>query len=128
MNVKNVLDNGKLYSARVLQISSEDILATFTAGANNLTALSLGMGYPITSAIPHMLVKAFKNLAAAGIAADYDFKELAAMKSAASSGPATGGGGGGATAAAAEEKPAEKEEEEEEDFATGGLFGDDDDY
>lgn len=73
MNVKNVLDNGKLYDAKVLTISSEDILATFTSGANNLTALSMGMGYPISSAIPHMLVKAFKNLAGAAIAADYDF-------------------------------------------------------
>jgi len=126
MNVKNVLDNGKLYSAKVLRISSEDILDTFTAGAGNLTALSLGMGYPISSAAPHLIIAAFKNLASAAIAAEYDFKELAALKAAAAAGPAVASGGGGA--AAAEEKPAEKEEEPEEDIDMGGLFGDDDDY
>lgn len=49
----------------------------------------------------------------------------------------SGGSGGGAAPAgdagagagdAAPAKKAEKEEEPEEDFATGGLFGDDDDY
>jgi len=128
MNIKNILDNGKLYNAKVLSISNDDVLSAFTAGAGNLTAISLGSGYPIASAAPHMIIAAFKNLAQAAIAGDYDFKELASLKAAAAAGPAVGGGGGGATAAAEAPKEAEKEEEPEEDVDMGGLFGDDDDY
>lgn len=125
MNIKNILDNGKLYDAKVLSISNEDVLGAFTAGAGNLTALSLGTGYPIASATPHMIIAAFKNLACAALAGEYDFKELGALKAAAAAGPAVGGGGGGAAAAAPAE--AEKEEEpEEEDVDMGGLFGEDD--
>lgn len=126
MNIKNILDNGKLYNAKVLSISQDDVLEMFTQGAGNLTALALGSGYPTASAMPHMIIAAFKNLACAAIAGDYEFKELASMKAAAAAGPAVGGGAaaGGAKAAAAEEAP--KEEEPEEDVDMGGLFGDDD--
>ena len=130
MHIKNYLDDGQLIDAKVLSINPEDILTAFKAGGNNLTALSLGSGYVIPSAAPHLLMNAFKNLACVGIAADYEFDQLAAVKSAAASGPAAGSGGGGGAAAAAPkeaEKPAEKEESEEMDLG-GGLFGDDDEY
>ena len=74
-----------------------------------------------------MVINAFKNLAGAAIAADYDFPQLAAIKSAAAAAPASGGASGaGSGAAKAEEAP--KEEEEEEDVDIGGMFGDEDDY
>jgi large subunit ribosomal protein LP0 len=128
MNIKNVLDNGKLYSAKVLSISTDDVLDIFTFGAGNLTGLSMAVGYPVFSATPHLIIKAFKNLAGAAIAGGYDFKELAALKAAAAAGPAAGGSAGGAAAAGAPAEEAPKEEEPEEDVDMGGLFGDDDDY
>jgi len=73
-------------------------------------------------------MNAFKNLAAVGIAAEYDFDQLAAMKSAAAAAPASGGGGAAKPAAAAEEKPAEKPESDEGDVDMGDLFGGGDDY
>jgi len=127
MNIKTILDNGKLYNAKVLSISNEDVLDFFTEGAGNLTALSLGTGYPISSATPHMIIAAFNNLACAALAGDYDFKELGALKAAAAAGPAVGGGAATGGAAAAEAAK-EEEPEEEEDVDMGGLFGDEDDY
>jgi len=74
-------------------------------------------------------MNAFKNLAAVGIAAEYDFDQLAAMKSAAAAAPASGGGGATKAAAAAEEdKPAEKPESDDGDVDMGDLFGGGDDY
>jgi large subunit ribosomal protein LP0 len=94
----------------------------------NLTMLSLGSGYLIQSAMPHVLCNAFKNLAGAALASDYSFPALDKLKSAAKAGPATGSAPKAAAAAAAEEAPAE--EEPEEDVDMGGLFGgdDEDDY
>jgi len=94
-----------------------------------LTALSLGSGYTIPSAAPHLLIGAFKNLAGAAIAADYSFPLLEGLKAAAAAGPAVGGGGGGAAAAAGgddKKEDAKEEEEEDEDIDMGGMFGDDD--
>merc|ERR1712226_1529049 len=67
MEVKNFLDNGKLFNAK----------------AQNLVALSLGSGYVTSAAAPHLISNAFKNLAAVSLAAKYDLPQLAALKAAA---------------------------------------------
>lgn len=74
MVVKNFLEGGKLIDAKVLSITTESILEKFNKGASNLTALSLGSGYIIPQAVPHLIMTGFKNLASAGIAAKYDFE------------------------------------------------------
>jgi large subunit ribosomal protein LP0 len=128
MNIINFMENGKLFNRKVLEITNDDIKSIFVNGANNLTSISLASGYMIASAAPHAIIKAFQNLAGASLAADYNFPQLDALKSAAKSGPATGGGGGAAAGAAAAEA-APVEEEPEEDVDMGDLFGGgDDDY
>jgi len=80
----------------------------------------------ISSAAPHMIINAFKNLAGASIACGYEFPQLTAMKAAASAGPAAGAAAAGGAAAA---KVEEKVEEPEEEVDLGGMFGaDEDDY
>lgn len=88
MEIKCFLDGGKLIDAKVLSISPADILSIFSRSASNLTALSLGSGYVTKAAAPHLIMNAFKNLASVGIAAKYDFEQLAAMKTAAANAPA----------------------------------------
>lgn len=124
MNIRCFMEGGKLVDAKVLSITSDDIMDTFKASAMNLTKLSLGSGYIIASATPHLLINAFKNLAGAAIASDYDFPALAALKSAAASAPAAGGAAAAGAPAAAEAAP-----EPEEDVDMGDLFGGgEDDY
>ena len=124
MNVKSFLENGKIFDAKVLSITSEDILGFFQAGTNNLTSISLASGYVVPSAAPHMIINAFKNLAGAALACDYGFPQLEALKSAAAAAPKAGAAGG-AKAAAVEEVV----EEPEEDVDMGDLFGGgEDDY
>jgi len=127
MHVKAFMEGGKLFSAKVLDITDKDILGFFGAGANNLTSISLASGYCIPSAAPHMIINAFKNLAGAAIAADYGFPQLEALKSAAKAGPAAGGAAAGGAKAAAAAAP--EEEVPEEDVDMGDLFGGgEDDY
>lgn len=124
MHILRVLDNGKIYDAKVLSIKPEDILAKFAAGSANVTAASLGSGYVIASAVPHLVVNAFKNLASVSFASDYSFPQAEALKSAAASLPAAGATAAATNAPAAKEE--EKEEEEEEaDVDMGDLFGGD---
>ena len=111
MTIKNYMEDGKLIDAKVLSISSENILEAFKKGANNMTALSLGSGYVIPSAAPHLLMNAFKNIACVGIAADYEFEELAGIKAAFAAGPAQSAGAIGDVATAV---PAESKKEESE--------------
>jgi large subunit ribosomal protein LP0 len=127
MAIKSFLDNGKIYNAKVLSIKNEDVIECFQAGIGNMTALSLGSGYTIPSAAPHLIIGAFKNLAGAAIAADYSFPLLEGLKAAAAAGPAVGGGGAAAAAAGGDDKKedAKEEEEEDEDIDMGGMFGDD---
>ena len=124
MNIRSFLEGGKLVDAKVLAITAEDIMESFSAAALNITKLSLGSGYIVSSATPHLLINAFKNLAGAAITADYDFPALAALKSAAAAAPRAGGAAAAGAPAAAEAAP-----EPEEDVDMGDLFGGgDDDY
>jgi len=133
MTIKKVMQDGQMYDPACLNISTEDILAKFAKGCGNMTALSLGSGYVTPAAAPHLVMHAFKNLAAVAFATDYSFPQAENLKAAAAAGAAAATAG---PAAAAEDKPAAKEEEkpadddDDDDAADGAfnMFGDDDDY
>lgn len=126
MTVKMILQDKQLFNPAVLSITPESILAKFQAGVANVTAVSLGSGYVVQSAVPHLIMRAFKNLAAVSFSSDYSFPQAEALKAAAAAGPATSGGAAAAGGAAA--KKEEVVEEEEEVEMGMDLFGGDDDY
>jgi len=119
--VKMVYDNGSLYHPSILDITDDDIRARFIEGAAIVTMVSLGIGYPTKTSVPHMVTNAFRNLLAIALETDYTFKEAAELKelmsdptkllalaaAAVEEAPA-------AEAAAEEEAPAAKDESEEE--------------
>lgn len=123
MTVKNILQDGQIFNPKVLSITPEAILEKFAAGVANATAVSLGSGYVVRSAVPHLIMRAFKNLAAVTFSSDYSFPQAEALKAAAAAGPATASAGGPAA-----EKKEEVVEEEEEEMEMGDFFGGDDDY
>jgi len=131
--VQQVYDNGAIYSPEVLDVTTEELLARFQQGVNNVAAVSLEIGYPTKASIPHSIVNAFKNLLAVAAETDVEFKEAEKLKeylkdpskfaAAAAAAPSAGGSSAATAAPAAEtKKPAEKEESEEEDDFVGGLF------
>jgi large subunit ribosomal protein LP0 len=127
MHVKKVLQNGSIFDAAVLDISTADILAKFKKAINVQASLGLGLGVPNKASAPHSLLNGFKNLVAVSCASGFSFPQAQKMLDAAKNAPAAGAGPAGKSAAAAE-APKEEEKEEEEDVDMGGLFGDDDGY
>jgi len=132
--LQHVYDQGSVYSPKVLDIKTEDILSTFSKGLNNLTAACLFVGFPTVATVPQSVVKCFTKLLAVAAATEYSFKEAEYMKSlladpeklaalqaaAASSAPAAASSGAAAEAAPAAKK--EESEEESDDDMGFGLF------
>lgn len=122
MEILNVLDNCQLYPAKVLSISHESILESFNSNAQNVTAVSLAIGYATQASVHHMMLNAFKNLACASISSGFGFKEADRLASAAAAAPAQSS----AAPAKAEAKKEEAKPEEDEDEGLDGamdLFG-----
>jgi len=125
--VQQVYDQGTIFEPKILDIKPEDLRARFLAGARNVAAVSLVIGYPTVASAPHSIVNGFKNLLAIAAATDVTFKQAETVKeflkdpskfAAAVAAPA-------AAASPAKEKAKEtkKEESEEEDDDMGfGLF------
>jgi large subunit ribosomal protein LP0 len=96
-------------------VNLNDVLSRFSQNVRNVAAISLHTGIMTEAAVPHLVMTAFKNLAALGVQTGYEFEQLKG----ASSAPAP---------AQAEKKEAKKEEvkqpepEEEADVDMGGLF------
>merc|ERR1712151_1072215 len=115
-----VLQNGSVFDAKVLEISTDDILAKFKRAIGIQADLGLGLGVPNAASAPHTLLNGFKNLVAVSAASGFEFPQAKAMLEAAKNAPAAGAGPAAASTAAAPKE--EVKEEEEEDFDMGGLF------
>lgn len=125
MEVRRVYDNGALYPPTILDITPKTILEGFEKTIKNMAGISLGSGYITKPAAPHLILTAFKNLAAASFDTDYTFEQAETLKNASKNAVVVVAGGAAPAEAKAEEKKEEKEEEEA-DVDMGGLFGDDD--
>lgn len=125
--ILQVFDNGTTFDPKVLDLTQEDLLASFQKGVNNVAALSLALRIPTAASAPHIIVNGFKNLLAVAAATDVTFAEAEQLKEyladpskfavaapVASSAPAA------ADKPAAAEQKEESEEESDQDF--GSMF------
>ncbi|KAF8819287.1 ribosomal protein RPP0 [Cardiosporidium cionae] len=78
--VKSIYDNGDLYDASILDLSTSDVMESFKSSVNEVAALSLALDYPSAASISHTLIHAFKNCAALVLQSDYVFPEMEPMK------------------------------------------------
>jgi len=125
IEVPTVYEDGSVYEASVLDLSTSDLVNMFCGAVAKLASISFEIGQINAATIPHSFGRAFNYLIAIAIETDYDFEELTAVKEAMASGGSSGGAaaaGGDAPAAAA----AVEEEEEEEAAPAMDMFGDDD--
>merc|ERR1719382_1507429 len=127
ITVHHIYQNGDVFPAAVLDISSADIAQAFNSAVREVAALCLALNYPTAASVPHSIMDAYKNMLAIGLACkDYSWENLTKVKEiladpsafAAAAAPAASGD---APAAAAAEP--EEEEEEESSAAAGGMFG-----
>jgi len=124
MKITNILQDGNIFSAAVLDLSIDVILAKFKNAIANQAKVSLAIGVPSAASAPHSLLNGFKNLVAVAAECGWEFDQAKPVLAAARS--STGGGGGAGPAAAAAPKEEVKDEEEPVDM--GDLFGGDDEY
>jgi len=116
-------EEGTIYNAAVLDLSTEDLLNKFFNGVTKLACISLALGYPTAASLPHLVSNGFKKLLAISLATEYSFKQadkfkemLANPGAFAAAAPVAAGG----AAKPAEVKPVE---EEEDVGGFGDLFG-----
>lgn len=57
-----VYDNGSLYHPSILDITDADIRSRFIEGAAIVTMISLAIGYPTKTSVPHMITNAFRYI------------------------------------------------------------------
>lgn len=124
MNVKKVLQDGSVFDAAVLELTTDSILNKFKKAVAIQAQFSLGAGYATSASVPHSLGNGFKNLVAVSAMTGYEFPQAKVILEAAKNAPAAGGG----KAAVADVVVEEVKKEETEDVDMGGLFGDEDDY
>ena len=83
MAIKKVYDDGQIFNPEILDITAADILKKFQTTITSIASISLASGYITKPAMPHMILNAFKNLAAVTFDSDYSFKQADKMKEAA---------------------------------------------
>lgn len=129
--IEYIYDSGTMLDPVVLDITPDQIRATFLQGAGRVAALSLKMNYPTVVSAPHSIINGFKNLLAVAAVTDIEFEEAKTLKefladpskfaaAAAAAAPAAAADTSKPAAAAA--APAEEEEESGDDDMGFGLF------
>jgi large subunit ribosomal protein LP0 len=121
MHIKKVLDGGALYPPAVLSITLDSILEKFSTHAQNLTAISLATGYATSASASHLVLNAFKNLAALSFGSGFGFPAADKLLASASARPAAGAAKSAAPVKVEAAKAPEPEPEVDVDM--GDLFG-----
>jgi len=125
--LQKVYDNGTVFDPEILDISDDDLKATFLKGVANVAAVCLEIGYPTMASVPHSIVNGMKNLLAVAAVTEITFKEAETVKayladpSAFAAAAPAAAAADAAPAAAAAAAPAEESEEEDDDMGFG-LF------
>jgi len=125
--LQKVYDNGTVFDPEILDISDDDLKATFLKGVANVAAVCLEIGYPTMASVPHSIVNGMKNLLAVAAVTEITFKEAETVKayladpSAFAAAAPVAAAADAAPAAAAAAAPAEESEEEDDDMGFG-LF------
>ena len=117
LTVVDVYDNGSVFPPSMLDITDEVLAKHLQTAIRNIAALSLGAKYPTVASAPHLLVNAYKNVLAIGLACEsHSFPAVDKLKEMLKNPIAA------AAAPAARAAAPTKEETEEEEEMGFGLF------
>jgi len=81
LSVRIIYDNGTIFGNEMLDIADEDLLRSLTGAIRNITAISLALRIPTVAAVPHLVIKAFKDTLAVSIATEYTFPAAEKVRS-----------------------------------------------
>lgn len=120
--VKQIYDDGSVYDAAVMDLTSADILQKFAVGVQYVAALSRQVGLPNQVSIVHSIVEAFKFTVAAVLDTEFVFPEMEKLKEAVLNPEAFAAVPAASSAAPAQAAAAPEPEEEEEEDLGFSLF------
>lgn len=80
LEAKTIYDDGVVYDAAVLDLTSEDIGAMLANAAKDIGAISLAIDYPTVVSVPHSILNGFKNVMFVSLGSEYTIKEIAELK------------------------------------------------
>lgn len=122
--IEKIYDDGSLLDPEILDITNEQLQASFMKGVARVASLSLAMKYPTVASVPHSIVNGFKKLLAIAAVTDIEFKEAKMLKEYLADPSKFAVAAAPAAAAEAAPAAAAVEEEEESDEDMGfDLFG-----
>jgi large subunit ribosomal protein LP0 len=130
MGVVQVYDQGNAFPPDVLDISEDQLLASFSAAVTTIAAVSLAINYPTLPSVIHSLVNGYKKVLAVAIETEYGWPEIEGLKDrianpdayAAAAPAAAEAAAAGGDAKEPEKEPEKEEEEDSDDGGFGGLF------
>jgi len=130
LTIQSIYDDGFVYDPVILDISDNDVLASFGQGVTNVACVSLATEIPTIASLPHTLASGYVNVLSIALETDAKIKQVERIKylmanpqaaAATAAAPAAAAAAPKAAAKVAEPEP----EPEEEEGGMGGLFGDD---
>jgi large subunit ribosomal protein LP0 len=129
LNVRTIYDNGAVFDNEILDISDEQLLGALTIASKNVTSVSLALNRPTIAAVPHLILRAFKETLAVSVESEYTFSYSEKIKEYlkdpskfAVAAPVATADSGAAAAPKEEEKKAEEPAEESDDDMGFSLF------
>jgi len=75
-----VYEEGKVYSAKFLDTTTDMIVSRFTSTLSIIASISLSTGIPTIASIPHSILSAYKNLLSISVQTDYVFEQAKQIK------------------------------------------------
>jgi len=130
--VERIYERGTVIDASVLDITTEQIAASFHSGLRQVAALCFTLNYPTIIGVPHTLLRAYKEALSLGLELNtYSWDGLDTVKEILENPDAfiaaSGGGGGGGTGggAAAVKEPTPEPSEKSSSAAPNAMFDND---
>jgi len=121
--VKDVYEDGVVYSASILDMDEAQLLAKFFAGVRHIAAISLAIHFPTAASVSHSINYAYKQLIGIALETEISFPEVEKFREYLKN---PGAGAAAAPAAAAAAAPAKVEKKKssssEEDAGGFSLF------
>ena len=119
--VLDVYEDGTVYSADILDMDENTLLAKFFGGVRRVAAVSLAIGYPTAASVSHSLNHAFKALVAISLQTEITFAEAQKFKDYIANPSAFASAAPAAGAAAPAAKVEAKKKSSSEESAGGGF-------
>jgi len=119
--IQTVYDEGSIYDVSVLSMSDQDIVNKFSNGVKNVASVSLALGFPTVAALPHVLIRGYKNLLAISLGTEYSFPRADKVKHLLANPGAVAPAATPTAAPAAAKKEEKKPEPEPEEESDMGL-------